>query len=178
MVQDLEPPGRQADLAIRLALRLRPRRRPDPRDRNLSLALALLRRTGATPPEHDPLVVGWVSGEARIGELRSDPLLGHLLPRIFEAEGVGRALRDEGNGTHQHMWRALAAALPSLLPAPPARNGRPTTAHTDLVALAVRLARRSEARGEIPGLAAFAAANGSSRILGHARALHEQLSSG
>lgn len=84
----------QADLAVRLALRLRTRRRPVP-DRTVPLALALLRDTGATPPEHDPLVVAWVSRDARLSELRTDPLLGHLLPRIFHAEGVGRALRDQ-----------------------------------------------------------------------------------
>ncbi|MEU8247372.1 DUF6493 family protein [Nonomuraea sp. NPDC048916] len=85
------PAAWQADLAARLALRLRPARRRDPRNPNLALALALFRRTGATPPEHDPLVVGWVSAEPR----RDDPLREHLLPRIFEAEGVGRRLRDD-----------------------------------------------------------------------------------
>ncbi|WP_329092277.1 MULTISPECIES: DUF7824 domain-containing protein [unclassified Streptosporangium] len=92
------PAAWQADLAVRVALRLRPRRRRAPRDRNLPLAFALLRRTGATPPAHDPLVVGWVSRDARLGELRADPLLDHLLPRLFEAEGIGRALRDERSG--------------------------------------------------------------------------------
>ncbi|WP_031167988.1 DUF6493 family protein [Streptosporangium roseum] len=89
------PAGWQADLAVRLALRIRPRRRRNPGDQNLAPALALLRRTGVTPPAHDPLVVGWVSREARLSELRADPLLDHLLPRLFEADGVGRALRDE-----------------------------------------------------------------------------------
>ncbi|MGJ6966526.1 hypothetical protein ACSDR0_31900 [Streptosporangium sp. G11] len=92
------PAAWRADLAVRVALRLRPRRRRAPRDRNLPLALALLRRTGATPPAHDPLVVGWVSRECRLGELRDDPLLDHLLPRLFEAEGVGRTLRNERSG--------------------------------------------------------------------------------
>ncbi|GAA4186671.1 DUF6493 family protein [Streptosporangium oxazolinicum] len=108
------PAAWQADLAVRVALRLRPRRRRAPRDRNLPLALALLRRTGATPPAHDPLVVGWVSRDARRDELRADPLLDHLLPRLFEAEGVGRALRDERSGpSGTTPWlrtlRALAA---------------------------------------------------------------------
>ncbi|GGO69129.1 DUF6493 family protein [Nonomuraea cavernae] len=85
------PAAWQAELATRLALRLRPVRRRAPRNLNLPLALALFRRTGATPPEHDPLVVGWVSEEPR----RDDPLREHLLPRIFEAEGVGRRLRDD-----------------------------------------------------------------------------------
>ncbi|MFI6451253.1 DUF6493 family protein [Streptosporangium amethystogenes] len=92
------PAAWQADLAVRLVRRLRPRLRRAPRDRNLPLTLALLRRTGTTPPAHDPLVVGWVSRDARLSELRADPLLGHLLPRLFEAEGVGRALRNERSG--------------------------------------------------------------------------------
>ncbi|MFC6579525.1 DUF7824 domain-containing protein [Planomonospora parontospora] len=86
----------QADLAVRLALRVRGGRRwGRSRNGNLPLALALLRRTGTAPPEHDPLVVGWVSLQAGLGELRADPLLDRLLPRVFEAEGVGRALRSE-----------------------------------------------------------------------------------
>ncbi|MGI5491528.1 hypothetical protein [Microtetraspora malaysiensis] len=89
------PASWQADLATRLALRIRSRSRLNPGDLDLRLAFALLRHTGATPPPHDPLVVRWVSGEALPSELRTDPLLDHLLPRIFEAEGVGRALRDE-----------------------------------------------------------------------------------
>ncbi|MGI5325948.1 DUF6493 family protein [Actinomadura nitritigenes] len=75
-----------ADLARRLALRLR-----GPRHTGLDLVLALLRATGAEPPEHDPLVVGWV---ASAPPRTRDPLLPALLPRIFEAEGVGRELRD------------------------------------------------------------------------------------
>ncbi|WP_433147555.1 DUF6493 family protein [Actinomadura nitritigenes] len=75
-----------AELARRLALRLR-----GPRHTGLNLVLALLRATGAEPPEHDPLVVGWA---ASAPPRTRDPLLPVLLPRIFEAEGVGRELRD------------------------------------------------------------------------------------
>ncbi|GAA2288114.1 hypothetical protein GCM10010149_38270 [Nonomuraea roseoviolacea subsp. roseoviolacea] len=85
------PDAWQADLAVRLALRVRARRRPPRADRTLELALALLRRTGAPPPEHDPLVVGWARQAPRPG----DPLTRHLVPRLFEAEGVGRVLRDD-----------------------------------------------------------------------------------
>ncbi|MER5326036.1 DUF6493 family protein [Streptosporangium roseum] len=92
------PTGWQADLAVRLALRVRVRRRRwagDPGDRSLPLALALLRRTGATPPGHDPLVVGWISTPPDAERLREDPLLDALVPRLFQAQGVGRALRLE-----------------------------------------------------------------------------------
>ncbi|GAA1581370.1 hypothetical protein GCM10009678_75190 [Actinomadura kijaniata] len=73
-----------ADLAGRLTLRL-----SLPGLSGLDLALALLRETGVTPPDHDPLVIGW----ARDGGPRADdPLLPHLLPRLFEVDGVGPAL--------------------------------------------------------------------------------------
>ncbi|GAA2856435.1 hypothetical protein GCM10010517_14750 [Streptosporangium fragile] len=88
----------QADLAVRLALRVRVRRERwegDPRDRNLPLTLELLRRTGVTPPEHDPLVVVWAGTPPTAERLRDDPLLDTLLPRFFQAQGVGRALSEE-----------------------------------------------------------------------------------
>ncbi|WP_113704347.1 DUF6493 family protein [Nonomuraea lactucae] len=85
------PPEWQADLAVRLALRLRGTR-TQARDDSVPLALALLRRTEAIPPEHEPLVAAWVSTPPDLGR---DPLAGHLLPKIFDAEGVGRALRDD-----------------------------------------------------------------------------------
>ncbi|WP_030911894.1 DUF6493 family protein [Streptosporangium amethystogenes] len=92
------PAGWQADLAVRLALRVRVRRERwegDPRDRNLPLTLALLGRTGVTPPEHDPLVVAWAGTPPTTERLREDPLLDVLLPRLFQAQGVGRELREE-----------------------------------------------------------------------------------
>ncbi|MEU6998915.1 DUF6493 family protein [Nonomuraea sp. NPDC046570] len=95
-----------ADLATRLTLRAR-----NGRNRNLPLALALFRRTATTPPRYDPLVVAWAAepptgdrhaespsrtrAQGRAYALSRDPLLGHLLPRLFEAEGVGRQLRAE-----------------------------------------------------------------------------------
>ncbi|GGS50058.1 hypothetical protein GCM10010156_05970 [Planobispora rosea] len=82
------PAAWRADLAERLALRIRV-----PDDRGMALALELLRETGTEPPAHDPLVAGWVGrAPSRLGD---DPLLDHLLPRLFEAEGVGRVLQWE-----------------------------------------------------------------------------------
>ncbi|WUH97843.1 DUF6493 family protein [Spirillospora sp. NBC_00431] len=77
------------DLARRLTLRLR-----GPRHIGLDLVLALLAETGMEPPEHDPLVVGWVSSAP---PRERDPLLPFLLPRVFEADGVGRRLRDSSS---------------------------------------------------------------------------------
>jgi hypothetical protein len=80
------PAGWRADVVGRLAGRIR-----TSGDGLVPLVLALLRACGGVPAEHDPLVVGWLSA----GVVADDPLLGPLLPRIFEAEGVGRALREE-----------------------------------------------------------------------------------
>ncbi|OLT34014.1 hypothetical protein BJF79_34035 [Actinomadura sp. CNU-125] len=80
----------RADLAHRLALRLR-----GPRYTGLDLALALLAETGAEPPDHDPLVVGWVgTGPPR----PKDPLLPVLLPRRVRGRGVGRACARTARG--------------------------------------------------------------------------------
>ncbi|MDR8411178.1 DUF6493 family protein [Nonomuraea sp. 3-1Str] len=88
------PAAWRADLAERLTLRIRASD-----DRGMPLALALLRETGVEPPPHDPLVAGWVErGPSRLGD---DPLLDQLLPRLFEAQGVGRVLqweKDPGEG--------------------------------------------------------------------------------
>ncbi|WP_188197801.1 DUF7824 domain-containing protein [Nonomuraea sp. SYSU D8015] len=95
------PAAWRADLAERLVLRMRVAD-----DRGMALALALLRETGIEPPPHDPLVAGWVSvGPSRLGE---DPLVDHLVPRLFEAEGVGRVLQWERD-PRQGWLRALPA---------------------------------------------------------------------
>ncbi|GII00194.1 hypothetical protein [Planobispora takensis] len=90
----------RADLAVRLALKVRGVRGDvnwygDPVDRHLPPALELFRQLGTAPPEHDPLVVGWVTMTPDADRLREDPLLDVLVPRIFQAEGTGRALREE-----------------------------------------------------------------------------------
>ncbi|SPL99563.1 secreted protein [[Actinomadura] parvosata subsp. kistnae] len=90
------PAAWQADFAARAALELRPPSgRRGGRDPMAGLVLTMLRRTGAVPPHHDPLVVAWATATPIAAELRADPLLDHLVPRLFEAEGVGRLLRDE-----------------------------------------------------------------------------------
>ncbi|MFG6194438.1 DUF6493 family protein [Nonomuraea sp. JJY05] len=100
----------QADLAVHLAGRLRATRR-QLENGTVELALELLRRTGAEPPGHEPLVVAWASMEP---DLARDPLARHLVPRLFEAEGVGRVLRDDRiDAPSGWSWlRALTAAAP------------------------------------------------------------------
>ncbi|MFF4195449.1 hypothetical protein [Nonomuraea sp. NPDC001831] len=98
------PAAWRAELAARLARRVR---RPD--DRAVPLALALLRDGPVPPPDHEPLVAAWLSAPA----VADDPLTPHLLPRIFEAPGAGRALAEEKLTPEPSHWLALAGrALP------------------------------------------------------------------
>ncbi|WP_326821032.1 hypothetical protein [Streptosporangium sp. NBC_01756] len=88
------PPEWRAELARRLVLRLR-----TGEDRGVELALALLRTTGIEAPIHDPLVVGWLETAGRRPVPSEDPLFDLMLPRIFDAQGVGRALQWESGPT-------------------------------------------------------------------------------
>ncbi|MEU6408505.1 DUF6493 family protein [Microbispora sp. NPDC046933] len=96
------PAAWQADVADRLCRKIR-----TADDRVAPLALALLRASGSEPPAHDPLVVAWLT----FGPRDDDPLLGTLLPRIFEAEGAGRALREERLTPSPTPWLSLVRRL-------------------------------------------------------------------
>ncbi|MDA0635445.1 DUF6493 family protein [Nonomuraea sp. MCN248] len=96
------PAGWQAEVAGRLARKIRTADDPDG-----PLALALLRACGVPPPEHDPLVTAWLSSRP----VPDDPLIGALLPRIFEAEGAGRALRWERLDPVPTPWLSLLDRL-------------------------------------------------------------------
>ncbi|GAA1744997.1 DUF6493 family protein [Nonomuraea bangladeshensis] len=102
------------DLAVRLVRRLRPARsgstwRRAESLRAWDLAAALVIDTGVEPPENDAFVSGWV---LRMVErqwmnqgtpmLAGDPLLGHMLPRLFEAAGVADGL-DWGRWSEGHL---------------------------------------------------------------------------
>ncbi|WP_326636790.1 DUF6493 family protein [Nonomuraea fuscirosea] len=91
------------DVAVRLARRIR-----RPGDRIAPLAVALLRESGAVPPDHDPLVAAWLAGPVAA----RDPLTRVLLPRVFDTDGAGRALRDERLEPRPSHW--LAAAVREL----------------------------------------------------------------
>ncbi|MEU6789100.1 DUF6493 family protein [Nonomuraea angiospora] len=88
------------DVAVRLAQRVR-----RPADRIAPLAVALLRESGAVPPDHDPLVAAWLAAPSVAG----DPLTPVLLPRVFNADGAGRALRDERLEPRPTRWLAAVA---------------------------------------------------------------------
>ncbi|SDL84007.1 hypothetical protein [Nonomuraea jiangxiensis] len=97
------PAGWQAEVAVRLAGKVRAAGDRD----TAPLALALLRACGAPPPEHDPLVIAWLRTRPAAG----DPLIGPLLPRIFEAEGAGRVLREERLEPVPTPWLSLLRRL-------------------------------------------------------------------
>ncbi|RSN09262.1 hypothetical protein DMB42_18285 [Nonomuraea sp. WAC 01424] len=94
------PAAWRADLAVRLARRVR---RPD--DRVVPLALSLLRAAEAAPPDHEPLVAAWLSATT----VDADPLTPHLLAKIFDAAGAGRALAGESLTPRPSHWLGLAA---------------------------------------------------------------------
>ncbi|WP_066370718.1 hypothetical protein [Herbidospora mongoliensis] len=94
------PPEWRRDVAVRLAQRVR-----RPADRLAPLAVALLRESGATPPDHDPLVAAWLT----VPSLAGDPLTSVLLPHVFTADGAGRALREERLDPGPTRWLAAAA---------------------------------------------------------------------
>ncbi|WP_066370743.1 hypothetical protein [Herbidospora mongoliensis] len=94
------PEAWRLDVAVRLARRIR-----RPADRFAPLAVALLRDSGATPPDHDPLVAAWLTAPS----VAADPLSPLLLPRVFDADGAGRALRDERLDPRPTRWLAAAA---------------------------------------------------------------------
>ncbi|MFI6920247.1 hypothetical protein ACIBIZ_09845 [Nonomuraea spiralis] len=96
------PVAFQADVAARVARKIR-----TADDRLAPLALALLRAFGGTPLDHDPLVTAWLAA----WPVRPDPLLVPLLPRVFEAEGVGRVLRGERLDPVPTPWLALIKRL-------------------------------------------------------------------
>ncbi|MFI6453849.1 DUF6493 family protein [Streptosporangium amethystogenes] len=96
------PADWQADVAGRLSRKIR-----TAGDRIVPLALPLLRASGCEPPKHDPLVVAWLSATM----VDDDPLVGTLLPRIFEAEGAGRALREERLTPAPTRWLSLIRRL-------------------------------------------------------------------
>ncbi|MGV9598629.1 DUF7824 domain-containing protein [Streptosporangium sandarakinum] len=99
-VAAVRPREWRRDVAVRLARRVR-----RPADRIAPLAVALLRESGAVPPDHDPLVAAWLAAPS----VADDPLTPVLLPRVFDADGAGRALRDERLDPRPTRWLAAAA---------------------------------------------------------------------
>ncbi|WP_329521481.1 DUF7824 domain-containing protein [Spirillospora sp. NBC_01491] len=107
----------RADVARRVAGRIRPS--GDLWDSGLlwHIAAELAREGGFEPPLSDGFVFGWVALGGPPVRLRDDPFLDALLPRLFEADGVGTALTSPGAGVGSPAyWTTELAAL--------AREGR------------------------------------------------------
>ncbi|MBB2741519.1 UNVERIFIED_ORG: hypothetical protein FHR35_001339 [Microbispora rosea subsp. rosea] len=93
------------DLAVRLVLRLR---LPSGSASGLmedgvpgwDLAAGLVLETGIEPPDNDAFTAGWLwrlvrrhwMNQCTLDALAGDPLLGHLLPRVFRVAGVAQVL--------------------------------------------------------------------------------------
>lgn len=103
----------RADVAHRIAARIRV---PDVDGMLWHAAAALCRAAGAAPPATDGFVVGWASIGARPEALGEDPFLGALLPKLFEADGVGAALaadatRARWDATRECTWADSLSGL-------------------------------------------------------------------
>ncbi|GAA2103653.1 DUF6493 family protein [Actinomadura alba] len=99
----------RAEVARRIAARIRLRDLPWPAGPNWVVAAELIRGAGAEPPPDDAFTVGWVRW-THPAELHRDPFLDALVPRLFEADGVGEVLRPEPE-PHPHTWAGALTAL-------------------------------------------------------------------
>ncbi|MFB4273957.1 DUF6493 family protein [Nonomuraea sp. MTCD27] len=140
----------------------------------ITIAAALgHRRPAPRATAADALTVLAVRGRLPAAEL------GRAIAELIRAELVvlGRitpALAElASGGAHAEIWRALAVALPSLLPAP---GERPRAGLGELLEVAVQAAALTGVRCEIRGLADLAARKGSSHVLKEARRLHLAIS--
>ncbi|MGI5327792.1 DUF6493 family protein [Actinomadura nitritigenes] len=79
------------------------------------MAAGLTLSAGAEAPAADGFVVMWASGGADTGALADDPFLDALVPRLFEADGVGAALAfDRSSAEWDRERRTWADALAEL----------------------------------------------------------------
>ncbi|MFI0486117.1 DUF6493 family protein [Actinomadura sp. 9N215] len=112
------PDDWRAEVAHRVAARIRV---SDDDWARWHIAAAFIKSAGVAPPVSDGFVVGWVADGGKPDELAEDPCLDTLVPRLFEADGVGAALAlDEAHAqwgpTPKTTWAASIVAL--------ARTGR------------------------------------------------------
>ncbi|MBO2465137.1 DUF6493 family protein [Actinomadura violacea] len=87
----------RADVARRIADRLRITDFAESVLPRWHMAAGLTLSAGAEPPAADGFVVLWASGGADPSALADDPFLDALVPRLFEADGVGTALAFDEN---------------------------------------------------------------------------------
>jgi Family of unknown function (DUF6493) len=105
----------RADVGRRIAERIRVTDFAEEALPRWHMAAGLTLSAGAEPPAADAFVVMWASGGADIGALADDPFLDALVPRLFEADGVGAALAFERStaqwSREQRTWAGALTAL-------------------------------------------------------------------
>ncbi|GAA0419307.1 hypothetical protein Acor_29010 [Acrocarpospora corrugata] len=147
------PEAWRQDLAVRLVKRLRPpagstgrRLQGTP---GWELAAALIVQTGVVPPESDAFVAAWTwrvmarrrenGGRPVLGD---DPLLDHLLPHLFRAQGVADALAaDEDESRRQQREASRYETLGGTAPDP--QSGLSITGELVTLAATGRLPRQA-----------------------------------
>ncbi|MFC0039995.1 DUF6493 family protein [Actinomadura rayongensis] len=107
-------PAWRADVAARMTGRLRFREDPMTSVGRWRAAAALTLAADAEPPGDDAFVAGWATCALTLAD---DPFLPALLPRLFEADGVGAALQWDAGETAQ-VWTGVSRVVrPSWLAA-------------------------------------------------------------
>lgn len=122
----------RADLARRLVQRLRPLTQTWQRYSSPStwrIAATLVVETGIAPPDNDAFASCWVDHAPNrwdhVERLRADPLLDHMVPRLFEADGAPEALTYNlrRNGECSLVTGLVALAAEGRLPRPMLLDG-------------------------------------------------------
>ncbi|SEG07166.1 hypothetical protein SAMN04489712_103103 [Thermomonospora echinospora] len=86
-------PQWRAEFTRRLADRLRPPGSRSQDEMHWHIVARLVLDTGDEPPAGDAFVAGWVEWGAEPGRLIDDPFLDAMVPRMFEADGIGALLQ-------------------------------------------------------------------------------------
>ncbi|MEU9020554.1 DUF6493 family protein [Actinomadura sp. NPDC048394] len=115
VVTAARPAEWRADVARRIAERIRITDFAESVLPRWHMAAGLALSAGAEPPAADGFVVLWASGGADPNALADDPFLDALVPRLFEADGVGAALAfDRSTAEWAKDRRTWADALAEL----------------------------------------------------------------
>jgi hypothetical protein len=104
-------PQWRAEFTRRVAGRLRPPG-SNARDQvHWHIVARLVLDAGDEPPAGDAFVTGWVEWGAEPGRLAEDPFLDALVPRMFEADGIGALLQWEPSASGRFRWAPALARL-------------------------------------------------------------------
>ncbi|RFS82749.1 hypothetical protein D0T12_25265 [Actinomadura spongiicola] len=114
------------------------------------------------------------SGRGHLPAAETGEALGRLAAhgRVVLSRAVKALTSAVDAGAHADVWTTVAAALPHVLPEP---GGRAPAGVPDLLALGIRVAETTGARGAIPRVADVAARGGTSRLVKESARLHRTL---